>query len=427
MLSLERGGGETFDLEMARHLAQLGCEVTMLSGLPLFGRRRLGPKEWWGKEISDFECRMSNLEKKERISKVGFRISDIKDVQVRTPHLGWLRWDKIPGAWRLRVSEFKAFEKAAARWAFRHRDQFDVIQVCELPFFVDAYKKLEKSSKKKTPISMRLTAPDFYDPRRALQRADMAIASGTTMEMMRAGARPDCENVTNGVDVDLFHPHETDFRTRQGWSDDDFVIVFVARFQSVKNHAMLLNAFRQLLKAVPNARLVLAGSGPLEDSIRALAKQLDIEPRVSFLGEMPFRDVSDLYASADVGVVSSDYESFSFVALESMASGLPMVVTATQWVPRLIGASDDSSEIRDSKSDIVQLPGGFVVPVGDAEAFAGALKMLADDRALGSKMGQWNRERVVRDFIWSASAEKLLGLYERLVAKSSEGDALLLC
>lgn len=382
MASLVRGGGETFDLEMARQLSGLGCEVTFLTGLPLLGRAKLGPREWWPGNISDF----------------GFQISDF---QIRTPYFGWFPWDKTPGGWRIRIADFVMFERAAARWAVRRAKQFDVIQVCELPFFVDYFKRANPA----IPVCMRLTAPDFHDPRGALQRADAVIASGTTMQKMREGARPDCVNIPNGVDVNLFRPHVSDFRRRQGWGDDEFIVLSVARFQAVKNHAMLIDAFRRLLPEVPRARLVLAGSGPLESSVRAHCASAGVTARVSFLGEMPFDRVSDLYASADVAMISSDYESFSFVALEGMATGLPIVATATGWVPTLLGGTPHTSGV---------FPGGIVVPVGDALNFAAALGTLCRDAEQRRRMGGWNRDRVARDFGWTASAERLYALYRNL-------------
>jgi glycosyltransferase involved in cell wall biosynthesis len=391
MASLVRGGGETFDLEMARHLAELGCRITFLSGIPLSGRARLGPKDWW----PDGEVRNSKFE--------------IRNSCIRTPNLTWFPWDKVRGGWRVRWADFVLFERAAARWAWARRDQFDVVQVCELVNFVHRWQLLSSGRHipPTPPVSMRLTAPDFYDPHGALRRADLVIASGTTMRKMQAGPRPDCVNIPNGVDVNLFRPHASDFRARQGWGDDEQVVLFVARFQAVKNHAMLVDAFRRVAAEEPRARLVLAGSGPLEGDVRARCAAAGLAARVTFLGEMPFDRVADLYAAADVNVISSDYESFSFVALEGMASGLPLVATATEWVPTLIGGEPARA---------CDCPGGLVVPVGDAGAFAAAVLRLLRDAARRKELGAWNRRRVERDFGWAASARRLLEVYQERVA-----------
>lgn len=400
MASIERGGGETFDLEMGRQLAMLGCEVSFLTGVPLFGRRRLGPKEWWSEapDTSNATNEVQEVVRSERISEV------IKDYSIRSPYFGWLPWDKFSGGWRIRVADFRCFQQKAARWVAARAGQFDIVQVCELPGFVDYFKQRNGA----LPVSMRLTAPDFYDPYGALKRADAVIASGTTIQKMREGARLDCVNVPNGVDIALFRPHVTNFRKEHGWSESDFVVLSVARFQSVKNHAMLIEAFRVFHAEEPCARLVLAGSGPLESSIRSSCAALGIAHRVSFLGEVPYDRVSDLYASADLAVISSDYESFSFVALEAMATQLPLLVTATGWVPTLIGGSANTPG---------EVTGGLVVPCRDTSAFALALKRLSSDPDVRVGMGLWNRERVVRDFGWAASAEKLLGLYRKLASK----------
>lgn len=392
MASLVRGGGETFDLEMARHLAQLGCKVTLLSGIPMFGRARLGPRDWWpGSEDSNLESRISNT-------------------TLRTPDLTWFPWDKVRGGWRVRWADFVWFERAAVNWAWARRERFDVIQLCELVNFVHLWKG-RAACTSAPPLVMRLTAPDFHDPHGSLQRADRVIASGTTMRKMQAGPRPDCVNITNGVDTGLFRPHASDFRSRQGWGDDERVILFVARFQAVKNHAMLVEAFRRVAAAEPRARLVLAGSGPLEGDIRGRVAAAVLGDRVRFLGEMRFDQVADLYAAADLNVISSDYESFSFVALEGMASGLPLVATATEWVPTLIGGVAATPGT---------YPGGLVVPVGDAAAFADAALQLLRDPARRTAMGAWNRQRVERDFGWTASARNLLSLYRSLVAPARQ-------
>lgn len=365
MASMVRGGGETFDLEMARHLDALGCETTVLSGLPLVGSGR-SP------------------------------VAHPRKATIRTPYLGWFPWDKVRGGWRLRLADFYFFEKRAASWARAHADQFDLVQVCELPTFVSSWKARGPA----LPVVMRLTAPDYFDDLSAVQKADAVIASGTSIAKLREGPRPDCFDVPNGVDTTLFRPQETDARQRMGLSRDDIVVLCVARFQSVKNHAMLLRAFRYMTEQVPNARLVLVGSGPLGQSVKAQCERLKLtREQVLFRGEVPFHDLPVIYAAADLGVIPSDYESFCFAALEGMASGLPLVVTDTDWVPRLIEHGK----------------GGCVVPVGAAKAFGSALVELARDPERRHRMGAFNREKAVSQYSWHSSARKLLDIYTKLV------------
>ncbi|MBN2559527.1 MAG: glycosyltransferase family 4 protein [Phycisphaerae bacterium] len=398
MASMLRGGGETFDVEMARHLQELGCDITFLSGIPLFS----GPR---------VKVTPSNFQ---------FPISSF---QIRTPYAGDLRWDKFPGGWRIRQADFALFEWRAFRWAFARKGDFDVVQVCELPRFVAWWRKVATN----VPVVMRLTSSIYYDPVRGVEKADAVIASGATLREIRAGTRPDCIDIPNGVDTELFRPHPSSFRQSHGIPDDDLVLLYVARFASVKNHDLLLDAFRLLLRRFARARLVLVGSGSEQARIGAKCRAFGIEERVLFLGETPFEQVPDAYASADIKVIASDYESFSFTALEAMASGLPLVVTDTDWVPKLIGERvppspggfGAASEGRGSRGRVSEAAGGIVVPRRDAEAMAEALERLAGDQALRAKMGQRNREHVVEHYGWESSARKLLDVYARLARESS--------
>ena len=363
MASLERGGGETFDLEISRHLAKAGAQVSFLSGAPLL------------------------------------RPAPLPVEGARTLHTPWLRrfpWDKIKGGWRVRQLEFECFEWRAARWVAKHAHEFDVVQVCELPNFVYWLKMRGV----KTPVVMRLTAPNYYDPRGGVPQADALIASGTSIERLRERGLAQVVDIPNAVDADLFRPQPSDFRKTHGIGPGDFVALYVARFQAFKNHAMLLEAFARLAQDHPSARLVLAGSGPLRERTEQLALDRGLADKVLFLGEVPYRDLPGVYAAADVKAISSDYESFCFAAIEAMSAGLPVLTTDCAWVPRLV--SDGA---------------GIVVPVGDAEAFAAALKKLADNPALRQRMGAAGRQQVLERHTWPASAEKLLHLYRDVVAR----------
>ena len=311
-------------------------------------------------------------------------------------HTPWLRrfpWDKVKGGWRVRQLEFECFEWRAARWVAKHRDEFDVVQVCELPNFVYWLKKRGV----KTPVVMRLTAPNYYDPRGGMELADALIASGTSIERLKERGLEHVVDIPNAVDADLFRPQPSDFRKQRGIGADEFVALYVARFQAFKNHRMLVEAFARFVKDHPAARLVLAGSGPLRERTERQVAELGLADRVLFLGEVPFPELPAIYAAADVKVISSDYESFCFAAIEAMSAGLPVLTTDCAWVPRLVADG-----------------AGMVVPAGDAGAFAAALKKMADNPALRQRMGASGRQQVLERHTWPASAERLLRLYEEL-------------
>jgi len=360
MACLERGGGETFDLEISRHLGLTGVDVSFLSGAPLFGP---SPMPIEGATV------------------------------LHTPWLRRFPWDKIRGGWRIRQLEFEWFERKAARWITQHAGEFDVIQICELPNLVYWLKK----SGVKIPVVMRLTAPNYYDPRGGVPLADALIASGTSIELLKERGHTEVINIPNAVDAERFRPQPSDFRSRHAILEEEFVVLYVARFQAFKNHACLLEAFAQFVKGFPRSRLVLAGSGPLQEQTVRQAAALGITKQVLFLGETPYAELPVVYAGADLKVISSDYESFCFAAIEAMSTALPILSTDCGWVPRLIEGG-----------------AGTVVPVGNVAALTEGLRYFSDHPAAGRRMGAAGRQQVLDRHTWPSSAEKLLELYRAL-------------
>ena len=367
MACMERGGGETFDLEMSKALRQLGAEVGLVSGGPLLGRI---PRPVEGATV------------------------------VRSPWLKWFPWDKVKGGWRVREGEFEFWQWRSVGVVARLSGSYDVIQICELPSLV--WRLREKGIKK--PIVMRMTAPNYYDPRGAVGMASALMASGMSIAAMKNRGL-NVHDIPNAVDVRHFTPADDSqkaaARQQLGIQSDSFVAIYAARFQGFKNHAMLLDAWRKFVTAPPErpAVLLLAGQGPLESPLRQSAADLTASGSVRFLGEVPFSELPAKYGAADLGVISSDYESFCFAAIEMMACGLPVLTTDCGWVPKLVADG-----------------AGRIVPVGDADAFAAALTEMAADPATLARLGTTGRRLAIERHTWEASARKLLALYRSLLA-----------
>lgn len=363
MAAMVRGGGETFDLEISAALQQLGVETHLLTGLPILGSAQV-------------ELHHPHVH------------------YIRSPYSGGLPWDRIPGGWRLRQLDFWMFERAAARWALKHQDEFDIIQVCELPIFVNSWRAWGG----KTPMVMRMPGPQAFTGfgEGAERNVDVLMASGTSIEHYQREGIP-CHNIPNGVNPQVFCPGPG---SREEWGLPRFspVVLCVARLQACKNHSMLIEAFHHTFSKQPNARLLLAGGGPLRHELERQCRSLGEGQRIRFLGDVPNHKLPSLYQTADFSVISSNYESFSFAALESMACGCPLITTDTEWVPGLIERTK----------------GGLTVPVGDVEAMGGAMiELLSSDQSrLG--MGNWARSRVLEQHSWEASAHTLVGLYDNL-------------
>ena len=127
----------------------------------------------------------------------------------------------------------------------------------------------------------------------------------------------------NAIDVSRFaFRQEIRDRLRQLHGlENCFVIGHVGRFNVQKNHSRLLDIFAEITKAVPEARLVLIGTGELEQSVKEKARDMGIQDKVLFLGQMP--DVSEWYQAMDCFVLPSLFEGLPVVGIEAQAAGLP--------------------------------------------------------------------------------------------------------
>lgn len=150
----------------------------------------------------------------------------------------------------------------------------------------------------------------------------------------------------------------------------------MGRLHQSKAHDISLKA----MAGLPGAYLWIAGSGPLEAELKALAVQLGVAERVRFLGWRS--DASALYRAADACLFPSRFEPLGNVVIQAWAHGLPIVAAASQGPSALITSEMD----------------GMLVPVDDEEALAKAAKRLIAEPGLGERLARAGAERVAREF-----------------------------
>ena len=129
----------------------------------------------------------------------------------------------------------------------------------------------------------------------------------------------------NAIDVERFgfRPEVREHQRRQTGLEQCFVIGHVGRFNVQKNHSRLLDIFAAVAKDVPEARLVLIGTGELEQAMKEKAQHLGILDRTIMPGQTA--DVSDWYQAMDCFVLPSLFEGLPVVGIEAQAAGLPCV------------------------------------------------------------------------------------------------------
>jgi glycosyltransferase involved in cell wall biosynthesis len=104
-----------------------------------------------------------------------------------------------------------------------------------------------------------------------------------------------------------------------------FTLVYVGRLEPVKNHALLLNAFREALASLPSLRLWMVGDGSERKKLESLSAELDISAQVTFWGQQ--LDVAPFFSAADAFIMSSKSEGLPMSLLQAFSLELPAIVT----------------------------------------------------------------------------------------------------
>jgi glycosyltransferase involved in cell wall biosynthesis len=143
--------------------------------------------------------------------------------------------------------------------------------------------------------------------------------------------------IHSGIDTDEFRPRPWDPELARHYGlnpPEHRVFGVVARLSEEKGHRYLLEAFAGVRRALPQARLMVVGDGPLLESVKAQARGLDIEGSVIFTGMQ--RNIPDHLALLDVFVLASTRESFPLAAREAMAAGLPVIAPRIGGCPEVV-------------------------------------------------------------------------------------------
>ena len=167
------------------------------------------------------------------------------------------------------------------------------------------------------------------------------------------------------------------------------LLVHLSNFRPVKRVADVVKVFAGITKTVP-ARLMLIGDGPDRSTAEYLARKLDVQDRIHFLGKQ--ENVNELLPCADLMLMPSEIESFGLAALEAMACGVPALATRVGGVPELIESGKN----------------GVLCEVGDVEGMVQAAVALLSDSGRLQAMAAAAR-KTAKDGFCAAS---IIGVYE---------------
>jgi glycosyltransferase involved in cell wall biosynthesis len=221
-----------------------------------------------------------------------------------------------------------------------------------------------------------------------------AVSESTANDLAERGVRRENIRVIyNGVDSAKYTPNAAERSPSPRF-------LYLGRIKRYKGIDILIRAMTHLRDT--SAVLDIAGTGDYRPELERLVASLDLGDRVQFLGFVSEDEKQHLFRRAWACVLASPKEGWGISNMEAAASGTPAVAS-------------DSPGIRES---VRNGETGFLVPHGDAAAFAAALRRLVIDPALVSKLGEAGR-RFAERFTWERSASETLDHLHQVVTRGS--------
>jgi glycosyltransferase involved in cell wall biosynthesis len=329
-----------------------------------------------------------------------FQSASLIDAGVQT--VRWNGWN-APGR-RIRVSLFSA---AAERLARRYLDEFGkptllhaqgvylgglaadkIARTLQIPFVVTEHSSAFPLRK----------IPDWADARikQTFRRAASVLA---VSDFLAKSVQPWVDDrqvsvIPNMVDTSYFRP-PSEPRPR-----NPFVVLTIAHMQAAKALDLLIRAFAVAFRARQDVVLVLGGAGEQLRDLRGVVSTLNLEKQVRFLGPLTREKVREALWRANLYVSSSRVETFGTSLIEAMATGLPVVSTASGGPQEIVSGGT-----------------GWLIPPDDERALTEGLR-LGMSKVLGGIDEQHIRGEAARRFGEDAFTSALLAEYRDVVDRA---------
>ncbi|MFN8390793.1 MAG: glycosyltransferase [Bdellovibrionota bacterium] len=206
------------------------------------------------------------------------------------------------------------------------------------------------------------------------------------------------EVVQNGIDLALMKPADpqkvAQLRAELGIQPSDRVAGAVFRFSEEKRPEMFFEIAAKLAKRIPNFKAIMAGVGPLEETVRAKIVAAGLEKQIFLLGRRS--DIPVVISACDVLVLTSRVEGFPNVLMEAQALGCPVVSTKVGGTPEVV----------------VDGVTGYLLDPNDLDGMVSRAAELLEKPELADAMGRSGRRHVESNFSKETMVEKTLKLYD---------------
>ena len=209
--------------------------------------------------------------------------------------------------------------------------------------------------------------------------------------------------IPNGVNLQLFSNVNIDYDFRRQYAmDNEKIILYVGRLVYEKGIQNLIAAMPKVLDRYHDSKLIICGRGGMIDELREQVKYLGIENKVYFAGYCDSKKMQKMYKCADVAVFPSTYEPFGIVAIESMLSGTPTIVSDVGGLNEIIEHGVT----------------GMKSYAGNANSIADSVLALLFDPKLCVNISQNAIKKVKENYNWSKITDSTYYVYQLAIGKT---------
>lgn len=280
--------------------------------------------------------------------------------------------------------------------------------------YYSGYAAWQWAKSRKCPYVLTLAGDDVTDPHRSpcsyfksLHRRMVREASGVAIptpylkEVLEENFNAQSKKmrvIPWGVDLGQFAPSPEKHALREKFNlpSDGMVIVSVQRLHMRKGIQILLRALELLRQRDARFTMLLVGEGSERSLIEKTVESLNLKDHVRLLGRISEDELPKVYQAADIFAMHSYHEGFGLVYLEAMASGLPIITTRSAGSQAIIKEEEN----------------GFLVPAGNAEAFADVILKLFGNASMRKQMGEQSRKIAEQTYGWPVIADRYRRMYE---------------
>ena len=209
--------------------------------------------------------------------------------------------------------------------------------------------------------------------------------------------------VPSGIDLNRFSQARVNGRQVPEWfgcPSDAIIVGSVGWLTDVKGHRYLLEAAKKITQTRPGLHIVIVGSGNQHDALQQQATQLGLEASVHLLGHRD--NIETCLAGFDLFVLPSSNEGMGRALIEAMVAGLPVIATKVGGIPALVNHGVN----------------GLLVPSGDAQALADALRSILEHPDMARKLGEAARQSIGARFGASNMVRAIETLYEETLREA---------